>query len=258
MAQGITTAFWGMVINNYDETDLALVRNGYPEYMREIVHTLERGENGTPHIQAWIRLQRQQRLSFVKKLFPRANFKPLTSDEYNRNAKQYAQKLDKTAESAAVHKFNEPTHTIENVIKKVCLRMMEIREKYPDATAGELRAFVEREFVATEDYAMAKIFVSDTYRKMWKNFGFQMYQCVESKHTHTHTHTEETSSHIESINDDADDDERSGEGRRFLGGEHKHASDQDEEEGDSDEDGEESDETSEGGSESASETSGGD
>ena len=37
----ITTAFWGMTINNYDETDLALVQQGYPDYIRQIVYTLE-------------------------------------------------------------------------------------------------------------------------------------------------------------------------------------------------------------------------
>ena len=71
----MTTAFWGFTINNYTDTDVALVQQGYPDYMRELVYTFEKGEKtGTPHIQGWLKLQRQQRASFVSKLFPRAHF----------------------------------------------------------------------------------------------------------------------------------------------------------------------------------------
>ena len=45
---GVTTAFWGMVINNYDETDMAMVHNGYPDYMRELIYTLEKGNQERP------------------------------------------------------------------------------------------------------------------------------------------------------------------------------------------------------------------
>ena len=98
----MTTAFWGMVINNYDQTDLALVQQGYPDYIRQIVYTLEEGESGTPHIQAYIKLYRQQRLSYMKRLFPRGNFRALMAEEYKLNAQRYAQKLDVTARSPAV------------------------------------------------------------------------------------------------------------------------------------------------------------
>lgn len=200
----LTTAFWGMTINNYTETDLALVQNGYPDHLRELVHTLEEGEDGTPHIQAWIKLKRQQRLSFLKKLFPRGHFKALCSAEYQQNTKAYAQKLDGTARGAAIHRFNDPIHTIEGIVRKVINRMIEL-----DLDLGK-RALVEREMVQ-EDYTMAKVFVSATYRQMFKQYGEDMYDCLAVQHfrqqeeaeaflarptsdteeaaTHTHTHT---------------------------------------------------------------------
>lgn len=201
----LTTAFWGMTINNYDETDLAMVQNGYPDHMRELVYTLEQGEEGTNHIQAYLKLKRQQRLSFVKKLFPRGHFKALCSAEYQQNTKVYAQKLDATARSPAVHKFQDPIHTIEGLVRKVILNMI---EEYPDVVElDEARRRVERDMVI-DDYTMAKIFVSATYKQMWKQFGHNMYQCLfhqrESQllqdelarrksleDTHTQTHTDE-------------------------------------------------------------------
>lgn len=188
MASGITTAFWGMTINNYDDTDLAMVQNGYPDYMREIVYTLEKGEEGTPHIQAYIKLQRQQRLSFVKKLFPRGHFKPLTSDVYVSNTKRYAQKLDDTAVAAAVHKFNDPSHTLESVIKKMVVKMIE-NDDLQDMDLDVCKVMIEKEMVK-EDYRYAKIFVSSTYSQMWKKFGHEMYENIFHTHT-THTHSQE-------------------------------------------------------------------
>lgn len=210
-ATGITTAFWSMTINNYDDNDVVLVENGFPDYMRELVWQFEEGAEGTPHIQAWIKLQRQQRMSFVKKLFPRGHFKPITADEYIVNVKKYAQKTDDTKQSASVHRFNDPFHTIENLVKKVCER---IYADYGSSMAelSDKRKWVEREMVM-EDYKMAKIFVSSTYMSMWKKFGHEMYacifdkcqaehekSCVEKGHTHTHTHTGEILSREDGIN----------------------------------------------------------
>lgn len=217
----ITTAFWGMTINNYDETDLALVQNGYPDHMRELVYTLEEGKEGTPHIQAYLKLKRQQRLSFVKRLFPRGHFKALTNATYVENTKRYAQKLDSTARSAAVHKFNDPIHTIEGLVRLVINKMM---DDCPDVEDLEdARKFVER-WMVRDDYTMAKIFVSATYKQMWKQFGHDMYQAIfhqrQSKlleeelsrrksleDTHTHTHDDEKFSRGGGITSDAEGQE---------------------------------------------------
>jgi len=221
--EGLTTAFWGMTINNYDETDMAMVHSGYPDYMREFVHTLEKGADGTPHVQAWIKLQRQQRLSFVKKLFPRGHFKALTSDEYKRNTKSYAQKLDETAESPAIHTFNDPMNTIESVVKKVLLEYIELYPQDVTLLHANLSS-VQRDMVVT-DYKYAKIFVSSTYSTMMKRFGHEMYLCILQQHTDTHTHTVEILSHQGSITDEGsvegstqDQDEDEAEGQDYESG----------------------------------------
>jgi len=194
MAATITTAFWSMTINNPDETSLALVRNGYPDYCREIVHTLEEGKEGTPHIQAWIKLQRQQRMSFLKKLFPRGHFKALTSAEYVQNTKLYAQKDDETTRSAHVHVFHDPTGTIESLIPQVIERMWNHEAWENDHyEADDVRRFVEQEMV-TENYRLAKVFVSAVYKQMWKQFGTSLLTAISIKKerdTHTHTHSDE-------------------------------------------------------------------
>jgi len=192
MTANVTTAFWSMTINNPDERDLALVRNGYGDYCRELIHTLEVGEEGTPHIQAWVKLQRQQRMSFMRKLFPGGHFKPLTSAEYVHNTKLYAQKEDETTAGAHVHIFHDPTDTIESVVKKVGFRIL---EEPGDKHISQKRLIVQKAMV-TEDYRMAKMFVSATYRAMWNKYEKEIVACLCKKlaDTHTHTHIEEESS----------------------------------------------------------------
>jgi len=87
---------WGFVINNPDDNDRQIVRNPPEQHVKQIVFTPEVGGTGTPHIQGWLKLHRQQRLSFVKRLLPRANFVPLTNDLYNLNARAYSLKEDET------------------------------------------------------------------------------------------------------------------------------------------------------------------
>lgn len=206
------TAFWSMTINNPDERDLALVRNGYADYCRELIHTLEVGEQGTPHIQAWVKLQRQQRMSFMKKLFPGGHFKALTSAEYVANTKMYAQKDDDTTAGAHVHVFHDPTDTIESIVKKVALRILEDKE---DLHISVKRARVQKAMV-TEDYRHAKMFVGAAYKAMWSKYEQEIMECVKNlAHTHTHTHTEEESSvdiDITEEDGEGDDDNQEGEG----------------------------------------------
>lgn len=187
MTATVTTAFWSVTINNPSEAQLAIVRNGYPDYCREIVHTLEQGEQGTPHVQAYVKLQRQQRLSFMKKLFPGGHCKPLTSAEYVHNTKMYAQKNDDTTRSAHVHVFQDPTGTIESVMKDVMLAIKKEMDYdfYSKKRLYDLRELIELRMVE-KDYKLAKLFVSSNYKAMWKEFGPAMYYSV----THTHTHTQ--------------------------------------------------------------------
>lgn len=237
MAGGITTAFWSMTINNYDDNDLALVRNGYADYCREIVHTLEEGEEGTPHIQAWIKLQRQQRLSFVKKLFPRGHFKPLTSDEYIQNTKLYAQKNDDTTRSVSVHKFNDPIPAVDTLLYRVCSQVVETVPAevwscdWNGEKAFEVMERVESSMVAKEA-RLEKLFVSPTYERMKKKFWYQIFVRVSKQleDTHTHTHTPEKNNRDIGIQTD-------GEGSEERSVSEEEGSDGESPEGDSDSEG---------------------
>lgn len=180
-----------MTINNYDSTDLALVQQAYPDHIRKLVYTLEEGTDGTPHIQAYIKMKRDCRLSHMKKLFPRGNFGFLPTSEYILNTERYAQKLDDTARSPAFITNGDPLHTIEGMVKQVVLRIIrDYDDNEEDLEVVKRRA--ERDLVL-EDYTTAKIFVSSTYKQMWKEFGHDMLQGIRA--THTHTHNENLFSH---------------------------------------------------------------
>jgi len=185
-----THTHWGMVINNYTETDLALVQQGYPDHIRQFIYTLERGEQGTPHIQAFIKMKRDCRLSHMKKLFPTGHFNFLDSSEYRLNAQRYAQKLDDTAETGATITNGDPLHTVEGTIRTIINRMI---ENYATIRDLQRQRRIAEEEAVMADYTMAKVFVSATYQAMWKHWGITMFRSLLDKvheaDTHTHTHT---------------------------------------------------------------------
>jgi len=116
---------WSMVINNPDENDYAIVTQGYPDYVRELIWTKEIGSEGTEHIQAYVKLQRTQRMSFIKKLFPRGHFKPCDRDEYNLNTKRYVQKNDAT--TAGVHRqtYHDPIPSADTLLYGLVEKVLE-------------------------------------------------------------------------------------------------------------------------------------
>lgn len=228
MAATATTAFWGMVINNYDETDLALVQQGYPDFVRQIVYTLERGEEKkTPHIQAFVRLHRQQRMSYMRKLFPGASdFKALTSDEYKLNAQRYAQKLDSTAESPAVisnNPFPDPVVELVSVIEEA-FSTPDINEYHWDKPRHWASSQPERHVLlqwidevefrrVRKSPRLAKFYVGATYKNVKDKFldalKAHVFDLQKSVDTHTHTHSDEKFSREGGINKDAIADEGS-------------------------------------------------
>lgn len=178
-----THTHWGMTINNYSQEELILVQHGYSDYMREIIHTLEKGAEGTPHIQAWIKMKRDERQSFMKKLYPRASWKILSNAEYKENAKRYAQKEDETTQSAHTHKFYDPIESVESLARRVIDGMVDqdgqhaqlySQRGYQHAMLGNnLRYSVERNFVKG-NYKLAKQFSSQVYQRMWVDYGPEM------------------------------------------------------------------------------------
>lgn len=213
----ITTAFWGMTINNYDDTDLALVKQGYPDYIRQIVYTLEKGESGTPHIQAYIKLFRQQRLSYVKKLFPRGNFKALCVDEYKLNAQRYAQKLDETAQSPAIinnNPFPDAVNELLSVIEGAYQWYGEGRHQNHIKEKEWLHMLhLEQMNRVREKPHLAKFYISAQYKTLIKeyfwSFVSNVFEKKNSVNTHTHTHSDEKFSHAEDITEDGEDSEES-------------------------------------------------
>lgn len=219
MASQPASAFWGMTINNYDATDLALVQQGYPDYIKQIVYTLEKGtEKETPHIQAYIRLYRDQRMTYVKKLFPRGSFKRLDSDEYRLNAQRYAQKLDATADSPAVITNNvmpDPVTELISVTRAVFQHF--INTKFYDTPDEQFMwgARQEERARVREKPHLAKFYVSATYKNVKKEFWRSIIQHVveEDKRAevqevevpttdHHHHHSDEKLSHVEGTDAD--------------------------------------------------------
>lgn len=215
----LTTAFWGMTINNYDETDLALVQQGYGDFVKQLVYTPERGEDGTPHIQAYIRLYRQQRLSYVKKLFPRGHFTALTSGEYKLNTQRYAQKQDATAEGPSVitnNPFPDPVVELIDVLRAVRRTWLDPSVSWFNTTEKDIMYYIQQEqhHRVAEKPSLAKFYVSAVYKSVKKDYWRSLCRFLdqeasdEKDGTHTHTHTQrKIIFSTGSIARDAEDDE---------------------------------------------------
>jgi len=115
-----------------------------PDFIRELYWELEKGENGTPHVQGCLRLKTQQRTTFLLKHFlARAHYTGLGSAEYQENMKKYAMKQDATATSGVVSARNTepilfPAVIPEMIVKEwfeldieVCQRALPSGEEEP-------------------------------------------------------------------------------------------------------------------------------
>lgn len=75
---------WCMTLNNYTEDELDFAKNKWAAICTRWIAACEVGEEGTPHIQAYMTLRRPQRLAWLKKRWPRSNFRTaLASEEEN-------------------------------------------------------------------------------------------------------------------------------------------------------------------------------
>lgn len=190
--------YWSITINNPDENDYLITRNPNPKYIREMVWTPEVGaKEGTPHIQGWLRLQRNQTRAFVSKLYPRASIKPCKKDDYVENCHQYAQKNDETTAGPHHITLNDPLPAADTILYKVLDaawdRLVEKDDSLRDriqheGLKGELYCpfinlkmlmteYVEREMVM-ERSGLEKIFCSPAYdkmkRKYWREIIFRL------------------------------------------------------------------------------------
>lgn len=184
-------------MNNPDENDYALVRNSYPDYIRTLVWTTEVGKEGTEHIQAYVKLQRQQRMSFIKKLFPKGHFKSITKDEYDINTQRYAQKDDDTTAGQHIISHNDPIPGVDTVLRQICeaipqehlecwqhVNPLNKDQPYPEDYDWEdhiqapcMKRHIrqlERELVLANP-RVAKLLVSPTYSKLKKEWFTEIF-----------------------------------------------------------------------------------
>jgi len=195
-----TATFWAFTINNPDENDYAIVRQGYSDYVRSLIHTTEVGQDGTPHIQGWLKLQKQQRLSFVKKLFPRAHFTPLSQAEHELNTRRYVQKDDETTAGAHIQRHNDPIPDAASLLTQYCQRYKdhileqadngtdktEHQAEYIDKASNDIAAL--RRYIREQEKndvsfkpAMAKLLVSPMYSKIKKEYLEEIFCYVWNK-----------------------------------------------------------------------------
>lgn len=188
--------YWSVTINNPDENDMVIVRNPNPKYVRQFVWTMEKGENGTEHVQGWVRLQRNQAQSLVKRLYPRAHLKYISKDDYNENAYNYAQKEDETTRGHHINTMNDPVPGVDTILYKVLGEVVEKMDflnlpghEYPDwetivplhmfplTTAKNGKEYIRKYMTWIEDRMvrgtphLEKLFISPMYEKMYERFG---------------------------------------------------------------------------------------
>lgn len=200
-----------MTINNPTEADGVLVRNPNEKYIRQLIWTPEIGADGTPHVQAWLRLQRNQTLAFVKKLYPRAHLKPLTKDGYNENTQAYAQKDDETTAGHHVISMNDPLPGVDTILYRV------LEQAYTESTHENkglvqwsqsdmlIRTRTVEDKMVSERAGLEKLFISGTYDKMKRRFYHQIISRLLTKHADDDTCSEASSGvlggeHVQEVN----------------------------------------------------------
>lgn len=204
--------YWSVTINNPDENDYVLVRNPNPKYIRELVWTPEvGGEKQTPHIQAWVRLQRNQSMSFLSKLYPRGHFKHCDKDVYNENCHQYAQKNDETTAGNHHITLNDPLPANDTLLYQVLQRSFErlietnkdLRDHFNYEGAydviqriclKQLDTTLTERLMVTEKSGLEKIFCSPAYdrmkQKFWKEILMRLNITQDAIHSEGSTQTE--------------------------------------------------------------------
>lgn len=82
---------WVFTINNPEEdADSLLERLMNNDMVRYVIFQKEKGENGTEHYQGYLELRRNQRMSFIKRMMPRAHLEQRRGTR--EQARDYARK----------------------------------------------------------------------------------------------------------------------------------------------------------------------
>lgn len=181
--------YFSITLNNPDENDLLIVRNPNEKYIRQCIWTHETGKQGTPHVQMWIRLFRNNSLSLVKKLYPRAHIRGIAKDEYNENSHAYAQKDDETTRGAHVITTNDADKSADVVLYRVIEESIShIPANMPPKTTKEFELIrllireTELRWVRTKPY-YEKVFTSAAYARLKDFLPATVHRIWTSLHT---------------------------------------------------------------------------
>ena len=97
---------WCLTINNYTEQDRQDLINYDTTYL---IIGDEVGENGTPHLQVYLRTQKRVRFSQIKRAFPRAHIEMKSPDSTVEQASDYCKKEGTFAEFGTLPKTGGQT-----------------------------------------------------------------------------------------------------------------------------------------------------
>jgi len=184
--------YWSITINNPTEADYLIARNPNEKYVRQFVWTPEEGETtGTPHIQGWLRCQRNMTRTAVQKLYPRSHLKPCDKDEYNERVHQYAQKDDPTTRGPHMITINDPLPSVERMLPEIYqfsfdnwvaehtgrqkLDLVTNLGNFSYQDIRKWRPTAESSLVRERGPLYAKVFVSPVYEKLIKKFGEELF-----------------------------------------------------------------------------------
>jgi len=207
--------YWSFTLNNPTDSEMVLVRNPNQKYIREFVWTPEVGEKtSTPHIQGWLRLQRNNSKAFVIKLYPRASFRGIGKDEYNENTHAYAQKTDVTTNGLHTISLNDPIPNADTQLYKVLREAFDRSYPVLQEHANDPKTYtiqlgirhlnrteffkcieqVEGEYVE-QRANLEKIFVSASYEKMKAKYWRQILTRIYTIQDASNSNASETTSH---------------------------------------------------------------
>jgi len=183
--------YWSVTLNNPTAQDYLIARNPNEKYVRQFVWTPEEGKSGTPHIQGWLRCQRNMTRTAVSKLYPGAHLKPCDKDEYNERVHQYAQKDDPTTRGPHMITINDPLPSVERMLPEIYqyslegwigdhkgrakLTLAENLENFSYIDVKGWRATAESCLVRERGPLYAKVFVSPVFEKLIKKFGEELF-----------------------------------------------------------------------------------
>jgi len=188
--------YFSVTINNPDENDMLIVRNPNEKYVRQCIWTNETGTEGTPHIQMFIRLHRNNALSLVKKLYPRAHIRGCAKDEYVENTQQYAQKDDPTTRGSHVITTSDTPRDAVDILQE-CIRRLQVYPKwqqwycYIENDVTEPLLLQEDEMVKEKPY-LAKMFVGNAYKQVKSRFLSVLWDGIHSNNKQTNNPAEQS------------------------------------------------------------------